>query len=223
MTTAKIQIVIADDHPALLAGIKHELSAIPTIEVKGLARNSTEIVDLLSRITCDILVTDYAMPGGQYGDGITLLSFLRRRYPNLKIVVFTTIDNRAIAAQMAQLGVHAVLNKIDDMTHLISAVHAVYAGASYVSASMQPHGKVTNTGKQTSLELTQREVEVIRLYVSGMSINAIADQLHRTKQTISAQKISAMRKLGVKRDIDLLRIAQEHGFVVAPERSATNI
>jgi hypothetical protein len=89
---------------------------------------------------------------------------------------------------MSQLGVHAVLNKIDDMTHLISAVHAVDAGASYVSASMQPHGKVTTTGKKDSLELTQREVEVIRLYVSGMSRNAIADQLH------APSKLSALRK-----------------------------
>jgi two-component system, NarL family, captular synthesis response regulator RcsB len=64
MTIAKIQIVIADDHPALLASIKHELSVIPTIEVKGLAHNSTEVVDLLSRVTCNILITDYAMPGG---------------------------------------------------------------------------------------------------------------------------------------------------------------
>jgi two-component system, NarL family, captular synthesis response regulator RcsB len=94
----RINLILADDHPALIAGVKHELSRIHTLNVVGTARDSTELVDLLSWVPCDILVTDYSMPGGEYGDGMAMLSFLRRRHPDLKIVVFTTIDNMAIAA-----------------------------------------------------------------------------------------------------------------------------
>jgi len=59
---------------------------------------------LLETVPCDVLVADYSMPNGAYGDGITLLSYLRRRYPDLKIVVFTMVDNPAIVREVARLG-----------------------------------------------------------------------------------------------------------------------
>jgi two-component system capsular synthesis response regulator RcsB len=65
-----------------------------------------------------------------------------------------------------------------------------------------------------NLSLTKREFEVVRLFASGLSINEIASQLHRTKQTISSQKASAMRKLGITRDADLFRYAFESGLAV---------
>ncbi|MCI0152150.1 response regulator transcription factor [Paraburkholderia sediminicola] len=216
----KINLVLADDHPALIAGIKYELAGIRTLEVVGTAQNSTEIVELLSRVPCDILITDYAMPRGEYGDGIALLSFLRRRYPDLKIIVFTTIDNPAMVHEMSKLGIKSVLNKVDDVGHLISAIHAVYAGAAYFSPSASAQRAHAQTGRadtESTRQLTKRETEVVRLYVSGQSIKEIAEQLHRTKQTVSSQKMSAMRKLGIERDADLFRFAYEMGFVVATD------
>ncbi|AKG67687.1 LuxR family transcriptional regulator [Serratia fonticola] len=210
-----INIVIADDHPAILSGISYELSAIRTLSIVGKAINSTGILDVLNRTDCDVLITDYVMPGGTAGDGMAMLSFLRRNYPELKIIVFTIIDNPAIVAEILKLGVGSVLNKVEDIGHVISAIHAVYAGATYIS----PHFKSVAQGlggnmvsRTTNYKLTRREAEVIRLYVSGMSVNDIASQLKRTKQTISSQKTSAMRKLQISRDADLFRFAFETGL-----------
>ncbi|MFM0043889.1 response regulator transcription factor [Paraburkholderia sediminicola] len=224
MNSTKIRLVLADDHPTLIAGIRYALADIPTIDIVGTARNSTEILELLSRVRCDILVTDYAMPGGEYGDGLTLLSFLRRRFSDLKIIVFTTVDNPAMIREITQLGIASVVNKVDDAAHLVSAIHAVYAGATYVSpaANREPlQNRVRTASTQTTVKLTPREAEVVRLYVSGMSVNEIADQLHRTKQTVSSQKSSAMRKLGIERDADLFRFAYETGLAAAAEPKPT--
>jgi len=214
----KISIIIADDHPTLIAGVAHELSSIRTLDVVGKARNSTEIIELLSRLTCDILITDYVMPGGSAGDGMAMLSFLRRRYPDLKIIVFTTIENPAIVTEILKLGVGSILNKVDDIGHLISAVHAVYAGATYISPRFRSGGKEQLghlVSRTENTRLTRREAEVIRLYVSGLSVNGIASQLKRTKQTVSSQKTSAMRKLGISRDAELFRFAYENGLAIA--------
>ncbi|MFL9966525.1 response regulator transcription factor [Paraburkholderia sediminicola] len=211
----RINLILADDHPVLIAGVKHELSLVHTLNVVGTARDSTEIVDFLSRVPCDILITDYAMPGGEYGDGMAMLSFLRRRHPDIKIVVFTTIDNMAIAAEMRRIGIHSVLNKTKDIGHLITAIHAVHAGATYFSPSMSRHveaGKPMQFLTKCLSDLSSRETEVVRLYVAGTTINEIAAQLNRTKQTVSAQKKAAMRKLGIERDADLFRFAFESGF-----------
>lgn len=223
MSKLKIRLVLADDHPALISGIKHDLSIVPTLEVMGTAGDSGELVNLLRSVPCDVLITDYAMPGGEFGDGLTLLSYLRRTYPALKIVVFTTIENPAIAREMSKLGVHSVLSKAHDTSHLISAIHAVYAGATYFRPASRgledavPAAPLSgNVRVQT---LSTRESEVIRLFVSGLSINEIAERLHRTKQTISAQKTRAMRKLGIDRDADLFRFAFEAGLGVTTDGS----
>jgi two-component system capsular synthesis response regulator RcsB len=216
----KIHVLLADDHPALLAGIKHELESVPSIAIEGVARDSGQLVQLLTRAPCDVLVTDYAMPGGAHGDGITFISYLRRHYPDLKIVVFTTLDNPAIMQELSRLGVHSVLSKAQETNQLVSAIHAVYAGARYYPSELR--GGASSGGPRTAAprsgpDLTKRELEVVRLYVSGMSVNEIAAQLSRSKQTISSQKASAMRKLGIEREADLFRFAFETGITVTSD------
>jgi two-component system, NarL family, captular synthesis response regulator RcsB len=216
----RIRLILADDHPALIAGVRHELSAVPTLDIVGIANNSSQIVDVLDAVQCDILITDYAMPGGGYGDGIVFLSLLKRRYPDLKIIIFTALNNPAIVREMTKLGIPAVLSKVDDIGHLIAAIYAVYAGTEYRSPSANPSTTkrlITSHASADPRQLTRREVEVVRLYVSGMSVNEIASKLCRSKQTISAQKTSAMRKLGIQRVADLHRYAYENGLVVSAE------
>lgn len=217
MNHAKIRLVLADDHPALLAGILHELKPLQSLEIIGTASNSTEIVEILARASCDVLITDYAMPGGQFGDGISFLSFLRRRFPDVNVIVFTMLDNPAITNEMSSLGIKAVLSKSDDVSHLISAIHAVKGGAAYFSpTALSQAGPARTEGAQA---LSMREAEVVRLYIAGRSVKEIAEQLHRSKQTVSAQKMSAMRKLGIERDADLFRFAYETGLVSKQEES----
>jgi two-component system, NarL family, captular synthesis response regulator RcsB len=228
MGTMKIRVVLADDHPALVSGIVHALSVVPTIEIVGTAADSGELVKLLNDAPCDVLITDYAMPGGQYGDGLHLLAFLRRTYPELRIIVFTTLENQALTREISKLGVQSVLSKAHDPSHLISAVHAVYAGATYFRPTAREEEEAASdnaphTQNPRTSTLSTRELEVLRLFVSGMSVNEIADQLHRTKQTISAQKSRAMRKLGIEREADLFRFAFEAGFGVATDGSQQNI
>lgn len=209
----KIRILLADDHPALLSGLLHELKLIPTLEIIGSARDSGTLVDILQAEPCDVLVTDYTMPGGKHGDGITLLSYIRRLWPKLKIVVFTTLENQALTQELARLGVNALLAKTQHTNQLISAIHAVYAGSNYFPTEDLDTGRTEIAqAPGSSYALTKRELEVVRLYVSGLSINEIAEQLHRTKQTISSQKASAMRKLGITRDAELFRFAFESGL-----------
>lgn len=212
MHDKKLRVVIADDHPALITGVTHELSRVTSLEIVGTAKNSTEIMDLLSSVPCDILVTDYAMPGGKFGDGMSLISFLRRRHPSVDIIVFTMLNNPAIVREMSAIGVKAVLSKMDDLRHLVSAIVAVGGGAAYLSPNTLLRGD-RSTGVRPNQDgapaLTRREEEILRLYVAGQSISEIAKQLHRSKQTISAQKMCAMRKIGIERDADLFRFAYE--------------
>jgi two-component system capsular synthesis response regulator RcsB len=203
-----VRVVVADDHPASALGMSQALAGSSTIRLIGSVANSTDLVAMLDRQQCDVLALDYVMPGGKYGDGLVLLSFLQRRYPALRLVTITMIDNPSVLRAIQKQGVACILSKTDAISHLVGAVHAAYVGAKYLSPFIKQllDGSDASPGARA---LTVREIEVVRLYGAGMTVGEIAVQLHRSKQTISSQKSSAMKKLGIERDADLIRYATE--------------
>jgi len=203
-----VRVMVADDHPSSALGMSQALAGSSTIKLLGTVSNSTDLVAMLDEQQSDVLVVDYVMPGGKYGDGLTLLSFLQRRYPALHLVTITMIDNPSVLHAIQRQGVGCILSKSDAISHLVGAVHAAYVGANYLSPFVKQllEGTETSPGTRT---LTAREIEVVRLYGAGLTVGEIAVQLHRSKQTISSQKSSAMKKLGIVRDADLIRYASE--------------
>ena len=205
-----IRVALADDHPVIRLGIEATLDDISTVQRMGSAVDSTELVSLLDTQPCDILVTDYAMPGGQYGDGLELIGFLRERYPDLGIIIITSMDKAVLIRSLLACGVDGILSKGDDMSHLRGAIQAVYSKRKYYSPRITKMMKALPT--TNSSRLSPRELEVIKLFVGGTNINGIAEKLERSKQTISTQKVSAMRKLGIETDADLFKYAFELGL-----------
>jgi len=222
MNPVPIRVAVADDHPAILFGIKHEFAASQSISVDGSARDSTELIDLLDRTPIDVLVCDYAMPSGHYGDGMALLALIQQRYPHVRVVMLTMIENPAIL-QTLMLEVRCIVSKSDLMNHLSLAVHAAFSNGRYASPTIE---KILRTVKPPHRSacgpapLTGRELEVVRLFVSGLTVTEIAARLHRSKKTISTQKNTAMRKLNIERDVDLVRYGIETGILPATSRNA---
>ncbi|NLA17991.1 response regulator [Burkholderia cepacia] len=211
--------MVADDHPSSALGMSQALAGSSTIKLLGTVSNSTDLVAMLDEQQSDVLVVDYVMPGGKYGDGLSLLSFLQRRYPALRLVTITMIDNPSVLLAIQKQGVGCILSKSDAISHLVGAVHAAFVGANYLSPFVKKllEDCQPSAGVRT---LTAREIEVVRLYGAGLTVGEIAVQLHRSKQTISSQKSSAMKKLGIVRDADLIRYASEGHLPDLPEAGA---
>jgi two-component system capsular synthesis response regulator RcsB len=211
-----LRVVVADDHPVILFGAEHALLKFPGLDIVGRARQSTELVKMLQTAACDVLVTDLAMPGGQYGDGLQLIGYLRRNFPNLPIVVLTMLENAALLKRLSELGVTSVVNKSDDLSHIGLAVQHVSRNLEYMSPSVKASLdalRMNSGGKTDEVMLSKRELEVVRLFVSGMTIKEISEQLNRSIKTISTQKNTAMRKLGIDRDSELFQYAQSNGLL----------
>ncbi|KRG52529.1 response regulator [Stenotrophomonas beteli] len=210
MTPLAIRVALADDHPVIRLGVRSALDEAPAIHCIGTASNSTELMELLQREACDVVVTDYAMPGGAYGDGLELLDYLHARFPQLRVVVMTGLDQPSLLAALDARAVPGILSKGDDLQHVQAAVMAAYAQRRYVSPSV---AQVLNDKERRRVtELSPSEQRVIALFISGLSIAEIAAQLDRKKQTISTQKINAMRKLGIARDAELFTLAADLGL-----------
>lgn len=210
-----IRIVIADDHPVILAGAREALGAEPDIEIVEGAGDSTALVQALSKHRVDVAVTDFSMPGGQYGDGVALIGFLRRRFPKVPLVVLTGIGGVQMLTSIHRAGVGCIVAKVDPFQELPAAIRAAHKGQPYLSPDIQR--QMAGRAGTASVALTKREAEVLRLIAEGLNQKEIAEQLQRSRQTISTQKHSAMRKLGLKRTADIFSYALDEGLVSASQ------
>lgn len=218
----RIHIALADSHPAVLAGVELVLSKFEQFNITGTARNAAELETLLATTHCDVLVADVFPHVYPHRDGLSLLADIRRRYPALQIVLFTISDHPAMRRAALKICIRTIVRKSDEAEALVEAVraashqippHVATAPARQPQPDARfapPGGNAASLGALPLENLTRRELEVLRLYASGLTVTQIARRLNRARQTVSTQKLSAMRKCGVARDVDLFRLVYEN-------------
>jgi two-component system capsular synthesis response regulator RcsB len=207
-----LRIVLADDHPIILLGTRMLIEQSGA-SVVGEARNPQELLLILASTACDALVTDFSMPGEGHADGLAMLGFIRRKYPDLPIIVLTNMSNVGVLRAILGEGVRGVVEKGAEMGELPVAIRSATKGITYLSDKLRRYLEeqgFTAKESQTAAKLTAREMEVVRLLASGMSPAEVSQVLHRTVKTVSWTKISAKRKLGLKSDAELYEYARSH-------------
>lgn len=211
-----LRAIVADDHPIFLIGLRVVLEQKDLATVVAEACNPDELLHVLTHHACDVLVTDFMMPVEHQNDGLRLLQRIRRDFPALPVIVVTTLSNGGLFQSMLDIGVQGLLSKASLAGELPAAIKSTQRGGVFVADSVrqvlrnaQQHGP---DRLSTYEHLSPRELEVLRLLSAGHTVGQIAAQLNRSKQTISAQKVSAMRKLGLANDAALFIYLQESGM-----------
>lgn len=209
-----LRIILADDHPIVRSGVRALLERSTNASIVAEVDSPDTLVKALEQHPCDLLLTDFNMPGGQITDGLNLLGLLQRRWPDLPIVVLTMVSNLGVLRSILSSGVRGLLNKSDALNELPLAVNAAAHGRTYVSTGLKAVLESTSTSDtgETEAALSKRETEVLRLFASGLTVSQIATQLNRSVKTISRQKMDAMTKLGLKSDLDIYAYARENGM-----------
>lgn len=202
MTT---RILIADDHPIVLAGIREVLAGELDLDVVAEAADPATLVELMTLTQPQAVITDYSMPGDeQFGDGIKLISYLHRSFPDTRLLVLTMVSNPTLVAAMYAAGASGVVLKSHGLGSLVQALRTVLVDRIYRPPGLPVASAEPANADAVRARLSPRELEVIRLFTGGMSVGDIARQLQRSSKTVSTQKISAMRKLGVDSDQTLI-------------------
>ena len=213
---APLRIVLADDHPIFLIGLRAVLERDERVRIVAEANSPQALIEQLQTCACDVLVTDFMMPAEPQADGLRLIEQLRRHHPELPIVVVTMLNNAGLFHSILELGVMGLLSKASLADELPQAIDHVRQRRPYVAHAIRQAlslaGEVGADRLQSQQQLSPRELEVMRLLAAGLTVGEIAAQLHRSKQTVSAQKVSAMRKLGLGNDAALFIYVQEHGL-----------
>lgn len=212
--TRKIRVIVADDHDCVRVGVRRLLSAASHIEIVGEAADTYGLAELIDTCACDVVVSDISMPG--IDGGSNAVSFLRRLLrgrPHPCIVVLTMICHAHMLSGLLHIGVGAIVDKRDVAAALIDAIEAGMAGRVYLSQQARTAMEAADTPVQLRAGiLSAREWEVFQLYVQGLAVHEIAVRLQRSGKTISTQKRSAMRKLGLETESDLIDYARQIGL-----------
>jgi DNA-binding NarL/FixJ family response regulator len=207
-----IRIVFAYDLPLMLAGIEHVAGSACAIELVGTYRTPDELIASFGSVECDIVLIDYSIRGDAHTDGFALFEWLRRTRPNVGVVVLVGDENPVIFRSILERGGASIVSKFDEVGHIVTAIHSTYSGGQYLSPLVWRALGPAGEPQRPPVKLSSRELEVIRLYLAGVPIKTIAQRLNKGKQTVSAQKISAMKKLGANNDVELVQRAAGLGF-----------
>ena len=189
-----MNVIIADDHPIVLFGIRKSLEQIEWVNVVGEFEDSTALINNLPKLDAHVLITDLSMPGDKYGDGITLIKYIKRHFPALSIIVLTMNNNPAILSAVLDLDIEGIVLKQGAPTDLPKALAALQKGKKFTPESVSRLLEKISSGGYGDK----------RLFAEGFLVTEIAHKLNRSIKTISSQKKSAMMKLGVENDIALL-------------------
>jgi len=217
-----VRIAILDDHPVVRAGVSAYLSQNRDILVVGEYESSRDLILAPATQTAHLLLIDYSL-GPTEMDGISLIRTLRIKFPAARILVLSALYDPATVALALRSGAHGFVGKGGGSDEILLAVRKVAAGGIYCDAQMSyllsgastaqqdapPADGAAQPAKSDLLDgasLSGREREVIRCLIEGMTISEIAVKFGRSPKTISAQKATAFRKLGVTTDNGLFKL-----------------
>lgn len=206
-----MKLMIADDHPIVLSGIKTLiLNHTNAFQVVAEVTDVKMLFEKLKEHTIDILITDYSMPNSEYVDGITMIKQLQRQYPSLKVIVFTQMANPALLNALITEGVNGLLLKQDILSDIHRVLDIVKRNERYLSPSVN---FLLLNQKNHSTSPTVKELEVLRMLASGMTVSKIAEHTNRSIKTISTQKKRAMTKLGLESDSAIYEYIKENNMI----------
>ena len=215
------RLLLADDHTILRDGIRALLSAEADLDVVGEAGNGAEVLEILENTPADVVLMDVQMP---VLDGFATMPELRRRFPNVRVLVLTMLDNENYVARMLEAGALGYVLKNAAITEITYAIRTVAAGNPFLCTEIGlnmlykavAQTATTSSGEadgHTGADLTSRELEVLKLIAEGFTNSEISYQLFTSKRTIETHRQNIIAKTQAKNTAALIKLAVSRGLI----------
>lgn len=213
MAETSVTVGLCDDHRVVRSGLRRILEAEPDVEVVGEAGTADEAVELVRAAEPDVLVMDIGLPGVS---GIEAAARVRATSGHTRILMLTVHDDVAYLRQAFDAGASGYLVKEAADVELVLAVHEVAAGRQYVhptlGAALLAEAVPARLGGEGG-QLSEREVEVLRLIALGHTNAEIARELYLSVRTVETHRAHIHHKLGLRGRAELVAFAQEAGLL----------
>lgn len=205
----KIKILVVDDHPMVLEGMRSMLAEIDFVAIAGLAQNAYQAMELIKAHMPDIVITDISMPEIS---GIELTAKIRKEHPGVKVIAMSTFNERSYISQMVQQGASGYLLKSASKEEIEAAILTVAAGKLYMSLDLELSRQDQQEMKKMPV-LTSREQEVLLLIAEGFTNAQIAEKLFVSPYTVDSHRKNLLTKFEVNNTAGLIKLAVRNGLV----------
>lgn len=195
-----LDVLVADDHPLIRAGIRALLAARPHWRVCAEAETGEAALRLARELRPHLAVLDYSLPGIT---GLEVTRQLCREMPGIGVLVYTMHADERMLPALLEAGARGYVLKTEDDAALLAAMDAVAAGDIHIS----PEAANRKSMQGAASVLTPREIEVVRLVAFGETNKSIAAQLNVSVKTVDTHRTAAMRKLGLHTAVDVTLFA----------------
>ncbi|MEE1962009.1 response regulator transcription factor [Allomuricauda taeanensis] len=201
-----ITVALAEDHQALIDGIRSYLRYEDDISIIGHANNGEELLKLVRMKRPKVVLCDIRMPKL---DGIEATKIILKEFPHTKVVAFTMFDQDEAVKQMLMVGAKGYILKNSSLEVLLEAIRTVASGNTYYDKKIHQPSAEKNSSKSL---LSSREWEILQLIAKGLTSHEIADELFIGKSTVDTHRKNMIRKLGLNGSGELLRYAVEKKY-----------
>lgn len=211
MQPEPISILIVDDHPMVIEGLKTLLAGEPKIEVRTYFTNGEDTLAFLRKEACDIVLLDVNLPDI---NGVEMVGMILNLRPKIGILGLSTYSEPSIINQMIRNGVKGYLLKNATSDELVEAISQVHKGRFYFGSEIQKilADSVVQDSKDVP-KLTRREKHILTLIAEGKTTNTIADELFISPLTVETHRRNLMQKLAVSNAASLIKVAIEKKLI----------
>lgn len=207
----KIKIVIVDDHPIVIEGIKMMLESENIYQIKGTFNDGQSLLNYLQSNDVDLILLDITLPDTS---GIELCLDIKRNHPEYKIIMLSNRSERSIIMQCLQNGASGYMLKNATVNELNECIDEVLSGnIAFCREVKEILNKPSATDLQSIPRLTNREKEILKLLAAGKTSHVIAEELFLSPFTVDTHRKNIMQKFQTKNVAELIRIALENNLI----------
>jgi DNA-binding NarL/FixJ family response regulator len=217
MTPLKTRILIADDHPIVIRGLRIVLNAQPDLEVVAEATDGAEAVTQAAREDVHLAILDISMPRMT---GLQAAREITHRNPNIRVLILSMHDNEQYLFEAISAGASGYVLKSAVDRDLVDACRATMRGEPFlypdgIRALMREYLERLRTGETHRELLTPREEEILKLVAEAHTNDEIGSLLHISKKTVERHRANILEKLGMRDRVQLTRYAIRRGLITA--------
>jgi DNA-binding NarL/FixJ family response regulator len=207
-----LKVLVADDHPLILQGLRRSLEACDDIEIVGEARSGTELLALVERRAPDVVLMDLRMPEP---DGIACVQEIRKSWPHVRTVILSASDDRESIDAALLAGANAYVLKSVGSMDVGAVIRQVSEGGAVFHAPSRASESPAESAPAERAGLTEREREILAAIAHGKTTKAISGELWLSEHTVKFHLTNIYRKLGVANRSGAVRYAYEHNLISA--------
>ncbi len=212
----KVRVLVVDDHPVVRDGITALLALSPDIEVVGEATNGKEALEMVKKVSPDIVLMDVAMP---VMGGLEATRRIVKEFPSTKVLVLTQYDDKEYFFPVIESGASGFISKSAASSELVEGIKSISRGNSFLSptaAKLLIENYQQNASKKSEDPydtLTKQEKEIFQLVAEGNTTQEIATKLSISPKTVEGHKTNFMAKLGLHNRYELIKYAVRKGII----------